>query len=279
MESGQSKTSTPITPPKAKRAWHVPLCLVVGVLVAHTINPVPLEMGTPGQEGRMTERAETQEPKSEDVGTQSDRRKEALARLQEQKNQLDRQRAELAGLAQDSPQAKELEEEFRTEAERFYTALVEFLTDPDFPMIEGDPLTAVQQQAIRMKSDEDLLIAQEYIEKGGNYRKAISIYESALQLDPNNAKLQKALEEAKAKRFMDKERFSRVEPGMTEDEVREVLGQPNLYNIKEFDQQGQKVTAWYYPKNAQGAAAAVWFRPQDGELRVYQADFDAIAGQ
>ena len=65
--------------------------------------------------------------------------------------------------------------------------------------------------------------------------------------------------------------------GMTEDEVREALGQPNLYNIKEYED--KNVTAWYYPTNEQGAAAAVFFRPRQGTLKVYNTDFDAVPGR
>jgi len=244
-------------------------------------------------------------PSEEEVAAQKqEERQQAFEAIEEQKQALAESRQELSDLraqldeapeeAEQAPAAEgeegadgevmtreeleqkiqQMEEELQSQTEAYSQALFDFLTDEDFPMIEGEPLTELQKKAIHMKSEEDMAIAAEYIEKGGNYRKAISIYETALKLDPDNEELQQALEEAESLRFMTQERFSQVKKGMTEDEVREVLGPPNLYNIKDYEQQGRKVTAWYYPKNAEGAAAAVWFQPRRGELRVYRTDFD-----
>lgn len=146
------------------------------------------------------------------------------------------------------------------------------------PPVEGEPLTDLQLAAIRMKSSEDMLMAKEYIDKGGEYQRAINIYDDALKVDPDNQELKAALEKAQEMRYMTKDRFSQVKKGMSADEVRGVLGQPNLRNVREYEKQG--ATAWFYPKDKSGAAAAVWFRKarKTGALEVYKADFDALKG-
>ena len=74
---------------------------------------------------------------------------------------------------------------------------------------------------------------------------------------------------------MSEERFMAVEKGMGEVEVRSLLGQANLHNIRKYDD--KDVVAWFYPTAEGGEAAAVWFRPDDaGALRVYQIKFQAV---
>lgn len=173
-------------------------------------------------------------------------------------------------------EVQRLEGEIGEGAEAFYQALAEFINE-DVPIIRGEPMSDIQTAAVRMKSEEEMVMAREYIEEGGNFTQAISIYRQALIADPDNPELQAALEEAESLRFMTEERFSQVRRGMTEDEVRELLGRPYHQNIRRYEEQG--VTAWYYPKDEQKAAAAVWFRPRQGELQVYRTDFNASAGQ
>ena len=173
-------------------------------------------------------------------------------------------------------EVQRLEEEIEEDAQAFYEAVSTFINE-DVPIYQGEPMNDLQKAAVRMKSREDLIIAREYIEEGGDYKRAISTYQQALIVDPDNPELQAALEEAESLRFMSEERLSQVKKGMSEEEVRELLGQPNLYNIREYEEQG--VTAWYYPTNEQGASAAVWFRPRQGELQVYKTDFEATPGR
>lgn len=143
------------------------------------------------------------------------------------------------------------------------------------PPVQGEPLTETQLAAIRMKSSEDMVMASEYIVRGGDYRRAMRIYEDALIVDPDNADLKQALADAESMRFMTEERFAQVKKGMTRDQVRELLGPVNLRNIRDFEDEG--VVAWFYPKDERGAAAAVWFRPvRGGELSVYKFEYDAV---
>ena len=145
-------------------------------------------------------------------------------------------------------------------------------------MLEGEPPSEKQAAVLRMKSAEDILIADEYIERGGDYRRAIRIYEDAMQLDPENPDLQAALDKANEMRFMTEERLAGIKKGMTQDEVRELLGPVNLRNIRDYPE--RNVIAWFYPVSEDGAASAVWFRKnRSGELAVYKTDFDQIKGR
>jgi tetratricopeptide (TPR) repeat protein len=125
-----------------------------------------------------------------------------------------------------------------------------------------------------MKSAEDMLVAEEYIDKGGNYRQAIDIYKSALSVDPENAELQQALAAAEANRYMSEERFAAATKGMTKEQVREVLGIPYHANVRTFPD--DNVEAWFYPVNAAGSAAAVWFRQSGGEMKAYEVNFEEV---
>jgi hypothetical protein len=127
---------------------------------------------------------------------------------------------------------------------------------------------------VRLKSDEDIVVAHQFIERGGDYRRAIEIYEAALAVDPANPRLRQELEKARGLRYMTAERFAGVKEGMTPDEVRAVLGQPNLHNVRDYADRG--VSAWFYPKGPDGAAAGVWFQRKDGGARVYELDFEAV---
>lgn len=171
----------------------------------------------------------------------------------------------------------DLENEIATESEAFAARLVTFINSLE--IVEGEPLTPEQLDAIRMKSDEDMVVAREWIDKGGDYRRAIEIYEAQLRLDPDNEALKAALEDAEAMRYMTEERFAAVEKGMTRDQVREAIGPVNLRNVQEYPE--KKTIAWFYPKENTRKPAAVWFRMDDetGQYFVYQADFESGGGE
>jgi len=218
--------------------------------------------------------------------------------LQEAKQSLDEQRQKLAELRQQVAEAPEevagvgeeegeegeaepaptaadveaLENEVASTAEDFGSRLVTFLNDD--PMIEGEPPTERQLAALHMKSDEDIALAQEWIDKGGDYKRAIDIYGNALRFDPDNEAVKQALADAEAKRFMSEERFKAAKKGMTEAEVRDVLGQVNLHNVKPFPD--RKVVAWFYATAENGAAAAVWFREEKDGNKVYRLNYEEV---
>lgn len=198
--------------------------------------------------------------------------------LEQTKQRLDEQRERLAQLEAQAEPGKPPSEELarlRKEvddlAEDFNRRLVEYV---NAHASSGETPGERQLAAIRMKSDEDILLAREYIEQAGDYRRAIEIYETALAADPENPRLKTELETAKARRYVTRERFALVQEGMTQDEVRRLLGPPNLQDVRDYPERG--VAAWFYPKDASGAAAAVWFRKEGESQAAYQLDFDAI---
>lgn len=223
---------------------------------------------------------------------------EEWAALQEAKQALDEQRRKLAelreqvaaageqqaveegaeGEAEGAPtptaaDVKALEDSIAAAAEEFGARLVAFLNND--PMIEGEPPTERQLAALHMKSEEDIALAKEWIDKGGDYKRAIDIYTNALRFDPDNEAVKEALAEAEAKRYMSEERFAAAKKGMTEAEVRAALGQVNLHNVKPFPE--RKVIAWFYPTDEEGSAAAVWFREEkDGTNKVYRLNYEEV---
>lgn len=190
--------------------------------------------------------------------------------LERTKPQLDAQRARLAG----APDPK-LQKETQSLADEFNRRLVDFLNAD--PPVQGESLNARQQAALRMKSDEEILLAHTWIEQGGDYQRAIDIYREALVVDPGNPRLKEELARAEARRYMTREIFAQVQKGMEPDEVRRLLGSPNLNNVRNYPD--RNVAGWFYPRDANGNAAAVWFHKEEGKYVVYLADFDALHPQ
>jgi len=184
--------------------------------------------------------------------------------LQQAKKDLD--------AARQQDQQKTTAEKTAALGEELDRRLVDFINSSPLP--EGEKPSGRLLAALRMKSDEDIRLARRFIEQAGDYRRAIEIYEAALAVDPDNPQLEQELASARAHRYMTVERFLNVKKGMTQDEVRSLLGQPNLRDIRDFPERG--VTAWFYTKDADGKAAAVWFAKEKGVPTVYMADFDAI---
>lgn len=226
---------------------------------------------------------------------------EEWAWLQQAKTDLDTKRAQLAELAAVDPDADEEEGEAAAEGEgetaeageeapaeaapsaddlqgeidrlsaEFNERLANFLNSQE--MFEGEPLTEVQRAAFNMKGDEDIVIAQEYIDAAGDYQRAIDIYIQSLVFDPDNEKIKMAKAEAELLRYMTEERFAAIEKGMTEAEVQATLGTPMRANVREFE---QGLVGWFYPKEEANTAAGVFYQEKDGVLKVYKVDFDAV---
>jgi tetratricopeptide repeat protein len=188
--------------------------------------------------------------------------------LQQTKRALDGRRATLTGGVADAPLTKET----AALAREFNRRLVDFINAD--PPVQGEPLRERQQAAIRMKSDEDIVLARQFIERGGDFQRAIDIYREALAVDPGNPRLREELARAQAQRYMNRQTFAQVQEGMDQEEVRRLLGQPNLHNVRAYPDRG--VVGWFYPRDASGAAAAVWFHLEDDRYTVYLHDFDAL---
>ena len=216
--------------------------------------------------------------------------------LEETKKQVDGQRQELAALreqldaapvddaevaAGEAPAAgsradlasrvARLEEEVRRGSEELGNRLVSYIES--FGPAEGEPPAPAQQQAIRMKSDEDIEVAQEWIDRGGDYRRAIEIYETQQREDPGYERLEQALASARAMRYVTAERFEQVEDGMTQAQVRKILGPVNLHLVRAYPD--QQVEAWYYPREG-GGTSGVYFRLDEPTrvFAVYKATFE-----
>jgi hypothetical protein len=188
------------------------------------------------------------------------------------KRQLDAKRGQLAGLGGPAPSADQLTREIDSLSQQLARRLVAYINAN--PPVEGAPLSAQQLAAIRMKSDEEIAVAQEFIARSGDYRRACEIYEAALAADPDNPRLRAELARAQAARYVNAQKFSRVAPGMTADQVRAALGTPNAHDVRAYPAKG--VVGWFYPRDASGAAAAVWFEKRDGKLTVYRCDWSAL---
>lgn len=217
-------------------------------------------------------------------------RADAWAELQEEQAALNAKRDELAGLrarvlapGEDddvealTAQVDSLDNEIGNDGEAFATKLVNYINEAEWEL--GGEMTEEQRAAFAMKSSEDMYLAEEYVVKGGDYRRAVEILQRALGVDPDNADLQARLAEYQDARYITAERLAEVERGMTEAEVEALLGKVFHRNVREFDE--ENVFAWFYPKNPEehgaGAAAGVFFREGDGT--VYRTDANAVEGQ
>lgn len=208
------------------------------------------------------------------------------AELEQMKQTLDAKRAELTAAREQLAAAEgeeaeqlrarveQLAAETQTMADEFNSRLVGYINEN--PPVVGEPLTERQQAAIRMKSQEDIVYAREYIAEGGDYARAIDIYNAALAADPGNPEIEAALAEAEARRYMDEERFSRLERGMSDAQVRQLLGPPYHRNVREYE---DGAIGWFYPTDANRSAAAVYFRKKGEDLEVYKFDYKAVVNE
>lgn len=211
-----------------------------------------------------------------------DAKRQEIANLEVQIAEADAAAGEEAGEGEAAgPSVEELqaqlsqaETDATTMSEDFMNELVMFLNSAD--MVEGEAPAGVVLEAIRLKSGEDLLIAKEYIVKGGDYRRALDILDTALVLDPDNPDLQAAKAQAEADQFMTEERFAQVQRGMTPEQVQALLGTVNRHNVRDYPE--RNVTAWFYRREDKGAAG-VYFQEKGGEQTVYKVDFDAVESE
>ena len=165
----------------------------------------------------------------------------------------------------------ELTDKALDQAEEFTGKLIEYINESG--ITEGQPLTPEQRQAFDWKAEEDIRIAQEYIDEGGDYSRAIDIYNASLMSDPENQALLDAKTKAEELQFMTEERFAAVKKGMSQDEVRGLIGM--VHNRNKRDYEDQAMVGWFYPRDG-GGAAGVFFKEKNGEWLVTLADFEAV---
>jgi hypothetical protein len=198
------------------------------------------------------------------------------SRLERLEADLDAHRARLAAGAPGTPEKvadPNLLRETAALSRDFDRRLAELLNAD--PPVQGAPLSPGQRAALRMKADQDVEIARTLIEHGGDTPRAIGIYQEDLALDPGNPRLRAELARAESRRYMTRAAFAQVQEGMDPEMVRRLLGAPNPDNVRGYPE--KRVTGWFYPKDATGSAAAVWFHREEGRLAVYRADFDAVS--
>jgi len=221
---------------------------------------------------------------------QATARAEAWAELEEAQAALNAKRADLAGVRARiaapeegddaealAAEADNLDLEIGGDAETLVTKLINYINEAEWEA--GAEVTDEQRAAFAMKSAEDMHVAEEFVVKGGDYRRAVEILERALGVDPENPDLQARLAEYQEARYITADRLSQIRNGMTEAEVEAILGKVFHRNYREFESDG--VFAWFYPKNpdehGSGAAAGVFFRDRD--RKIYRTDFNAVEGQ
>ena len=130
--------------------------------------------------------------------------------------------------------------------------------------------------ALKIYSDEALIVANDIVEKSGDYKKAMNHLTGAMGYYQDvGLEVYPALEERIAElddwRFITKERYDAVKKGMTADEVKELVGIPYYANIQEDAQRG--IETWLFKKR-EGGAAAIYFKMKTN--KVYNKNFDAV---
>lgn len=132
----------------------------------------------------------------------------------------------------------------------------------------GDP------RAASLYANERIRLGDSYMYVLARYDRAIAMYESALAVDPQNAAARQRLDLARLRRFVELDSFSRIHTGMSEEEVRRLVGMPREDWIKQVIQKGRVYSVWIYPKR-DGGASAVYF--DNGQ--VYHTNWNAAPGR
>lgn len=127
-------------------------------------------------------------------------------------------------------------------------------------------------RAAALLAAEKIYIGDEYMNVLSRYDKAITSYREALQIDPTNQDAVQRIARAEARRFVSMNSFATLKTGMTEQEVRKLVGLPREDWIKQVVQNSRVYSVWIYPK-ADGGASAVYF---DNGV-VYHTNWNAAA--
>ncbi len=127
-------------------------------------------------------------------------------------------------------------------------------------------------RAAALLGAEKIYIGDQYMNVLSRYDKAIASYREALQIDPNNQEAAQRITRAEQRRFVSMNSFASVKTGMTEQDVRRLVGLPREDWIKQVVQNGRVYSVWIYPKS-DGGASAIYF---DNGV-VYHTNWNAAA--
>lgn len=208
---------------------------------------------------------------------------EAQAALNAKRGELEQLRAQAAapGEGEDAEalaaQVEALDEEVGSDGEALQQKLVNYINEAGWEL--GGEMSEEQRLAFGMMSGEQMYLAQEYVVKGGDYRKAIDILVGAQRNDPDNPELAARLARYQEDRYVTAERLAEVKRGMTEADVAGVLGTPYHSYVRTFSE--ENVFAWFYPKDPEqhGAGAAVGVFFNESDRKVYRTDPNAVEGK
>jgi hypothetical protein len=215
--------------------------------------------------------------------------------LQQQFEELQQARADLAAAKASLAEIEAIRERDRTDEQKAefealpatieelgatrdtaYDAVQATLADFLNIALNEYPEHPATEAGLNLYSDEAILIAEDTIEKAGDYKKAINqldaanSYYDSIGLPPYQPLVDK-IKEFDDMRFITQERFDLVKKNMTMDEVKEVAGVPYYQNIQVDEK--RKVETWLYRKR-EGGAAAIYFRTTNN--KVYNKNFEAV---
>ncbi len=220
---------------------------------------------------------------------------EQLVILQQQNEDLQQARADLAASGAALAEIEAIKERDRTDEQKAaveslpatieeqgdardaaYDAVQATLADFLNIALNEFPDHPATVEGLNLYSDEAIMIADDTVAKAGDYKKAMNQLDSAgtyyesVGLPPYQPLIDKiaALDEM---RFITQERFDLVKKNMTMDEVKAVVGVPYYQNIQVDEK--RKVETWLYRKR-QGGAAGVYFKTTND--KVYNKNFEAV---
>ena len=113
-------------------------------------------------------------------------------------------------------------------------------------------------RAAKLIAREKIVMGDQFMGVLSRYDRAITYYQDALAVDPENTDARARITLAESRRFVPMTAFAGVKSGMKEDDVRGLVGLPREDWIKQVVQNNRVYSVWIYPK-ADGGAAAVYF--------------------
>ena len=93
----------------------------------------------------------------------------------------------------------------------------------------------------------------------GHHEQALRFYRAVLASDPANREASDGVQASLSRMAVTPDRLSKLEKGMTQEEVTQILGNPRPGWAKQSTARKPSTEAWYY-RTANGGVAAVYFR-------------------